>query len=528
VTRSRRGGSGRRKGGVAGGGDSEGGEGVASVLRALERLEAWEGRGEGLGAFLSVAPREEAVRRARAAPDGPLAGVPVAVKDNLVTLDLPTTCASRILEGYRSPFEATAVRRLREAGAVVVGKTNLDEFGMGSSTENSAFGPTRNPHDPERVPGGSSGGSAAAVAAGIVPAALGSDTGGSVRQPAALCGVVGMKATYGRVSRYGLVAFASSLDQVGTLGRHVEDAALLLQAVAGPDPRDATCSGRPVPDLVAACGAGPRGLTVGVPREYFPEDLDPEVREGCERALVALEEAGARVRRVSLPHTRFAIPTYYVLASAEASSNLARFDGLRYGERAGEEASPGAIARESRSRGFGPEVKRRILLGTYALSAGYYDAYYARAEAARRRIAADFGRVWEEGVDLLFTPTAPGPAFRLGSRLDDPYAMYLSDIFTVPANLAGLPALSLPVGTARGLPVGGQILAPRWREETILRAAGAVERGLGLHLEPEAATREVRAGTQGEGEAHRPEEEGRGRSPSGEAEGDDGLPGGGA
>ncbi len=449
----------------------------APVAAALERIRGVEG----LGAFLSVADEEAARRAAVRAGEGEgvLAGAPVAVKDNLATLELPTTCASRFLESYVSPFEATAVRRLREAGAVVVGKTNLDEFGMGSSTENSAFGVTRNPHDPERVPGGSSGGSAAAVAAGLVRAALGSDTGGSVRQPAALCGVVGLKPTYGRVSRYGLVAFASSLDQVGTFGRDVADAALLLEVVAGEDARDATSASREVPDLVGAVDAGVEGFTVGVPREYFPESLDPEVAARCRAALDALDEAGARIREVSLPHTEYAIATYYVVAPAEASSNLARYDGVRYGRRTPDADSTRSLYEASRSEGFGPEVKRRILLGTYVLSAGYYEAYYGRAQRVRRLIARDFRRVFEEGVDVLFTPTTPTPAFRLGERVDDPYEMYLSDVFTVTANLAGLPAASVPVGTVDGLPVGGQVIAPAWREDDVLRTVGAVERALG-------------------------------------------------
>jgi aspartyl-tRNA(Asn)/glutamyl-tRNA(Gln) amidotransferase subunit A len=454
-----------------------------------------------------------------------LAGVPVAVKDNLATLGLPTTCASRILEGYRSPFEATVVRRLQAAGGVVAGKTNMDEFGMGSSTENSAFGVTRNPADRGRVPGGSSGGSAAAVAAGLVPLALGSDTGGSVRQPAALCGAVGIKPTYGRVSRYGLVAFASSLDQVGTFGARVEDAALLLQVIAGHDPFDATSADRPVEDLAVAARAGaeaagegaagagraggsaegaggPRaglqGKVIGVPEEYLPETLDPAVRARFDQAVEALRAGGAEVRRISLPHTRFAVPTYYILAPAEASSNLARYDGIRYGVRAPEARTTVDLYRETRTRGFGPEVVRRIMLGTYALSAGYYEAYYGRAQKVRALIAGDFRRVFRdgagagtgtgtgtggggpvgrraEGVDLVFTPTTPAPAFGLGERVTDPVSMYLSDIFTVTANLAGIPGLSLPIGRVDGLPVGGQLLAPWWGEVAMVEAAAGLE-----------------------------------------------------
>ena len=456
------------------------------VAEALEAYRAWELGASPLNGFIALNQR---AGRQRGLRDGALAGIPAAVKDNLVTADFPTTCGSRILRGFRSPYEATAVRRLRRAGAVVLGKTNMDEFGMGSSTENSAFGPTRNPWHRDRVPGGSSGGSAAAVAAGIVPVALGSDTGGSVRQPASFCGVVGIKPTYGRVSRYGLVAFASSLDQVGALGRTVRDAATLLEVVSGHDPRDATSVNRPVPPLAAACERGVRGLVVGVPREYFPPGLDPVVRRLAERALGALEGAGAEVRDVSLPHTRYAIPAYYIIAPAEASSNLARYDGVRFGRRSRGAGSTEQLYELSRSDGFGTEVKRRILLGTYALSAGYYDAYYGRAQEARAVIAHDFERVFGDGVDVLFTPTSPTPAFRLGERIHDPYRMYLSDVFTVPANLAGVPALSVPIGLAEGLPVGGQLMAAHWREDTLLTAAAAIEAELGMVGSPPAPSR---------------------------------------
>lgn len=407
---------------------------------------------------------------------GPLAGVPVAIKGNLATLELPTSCGSRMLEGWVSPYEATAVRRLRSAGAVVIGKTNMDEFAMGSSTEHSAFGPSRNPIDPTRTPGGSSGGSAAAVAAGIVPIALGSETGGSVRQPAAFCGIVGVKPTYGRVSRHGLVAFASSLDCVAPFGRTVDDAALALEVIAGADPFDATCADRPAPTLRAEPGRL-EGLVVGVPEEYFPSSLDPAVRALTDRALDALRAAGATVRVVSLPHTAYAIPVYYILAPAEASANLARFDGVRYGLRVpgdGVQAMYGA----TRAAGFGPEVTRRILLGTYVLSAGYYDAYYRKAQAVRAHITADFDRTFADGVHVLFTPTTPTPAFTLGA-ITDPYEMYLSDIYTVTANLAGIPGMSLPIGRIGGLPVGGQFLAARFDEATMFRAAYALEAALG-------------------------------------------------
>ncbi len=405
---------------------------------------------------------------------GALGGVPVVVKDNLATTHLATTCGSRILEGYVSPYEATSVRRLRAAGAVLVGKSNLDEFAMGSSTEHSAFGPTRNPLDPSRVPGGSSGGSAAAVAAGLCRIALGSETGGSVRQPAAFCGIVGIKPTYGRVSRYGLVAFASSLDHVGIFGAGVEDAARGLQAIAGHDPFDATSLGAPVPDYIAAAGRDVRGLVVGWPVEYFPESLDDRIRERCVRAREALERAGATVREVSLPHTGLAIPAYYVIAPAEASSNLSRFDGVRYGLRIEGDGLRG-MYEATRSRGFGEEVTRRILLGTYVLSAGYYDAYYRKAMQARRLIADDFTRLFDQGVHLLLTPTTPTPAFKLGA-VSDPYEMYMSDVFTVTANLAGLPAMSVPAGRVERLPVGVQLLARPLDEATMLAAAGTIER----------------------------------------------------
>jgi aspartyl-tRNA(Asn)/glutamyl-tRNA(Gln) amidotransferase subunit A len=411
-------------------------------------------------------------------PQGALAGLPVAVKDNLATLDFPTTCGSRILEGYRSPYDATVVRRLRAAGAAIVGKTNLDEFGMGSSTEHSAFGPTRNPWDRARVPGGSSGGSAAAIAAGIVPLALGSDTGGSVRQPAAYCGVVGIRPTYGRVSRYGLVAFASSLDQVGVLAGDVAGAAALLEAVAGHDPRDATSVALAVGDLERQARAGAEGLVVGVPREYFPHGLDAGIAALCQRAIHRLAAAGAEIREVSLPSTVLAVPAYQVLAAAEASSNLARFDGVRFGVRIPGTADLAEMQERTRAL-FGTEARRRILLGTFVLSAGQHDALHERAQRARRAVAAELRGVFRSGVDALFTPTTPGPAFRLGERLADPCAMYLSDAFTVGASLAGSPALSLPIGRVAGLPVGGQLIADRWREGAILRLAGALERALG-------------------------------------------------
>ncbi|HWZ60015.1 MAG TPA: Asp-tRNA(Asn)/Glu-tRNA(Gln) amidotransferase subunit GatA [Gemmatimonadaceae bacterium] len=406
--------------------------------------------------------------------DGPLHGVPVAVKDNIATRTMPTTCGSHILKGYVSPYEATVVSRLRAAGAMIVYKTNMDEFAMGSSTETSAYGPARNPIDRTRVTGGSSGGSAGVVAAGIVPIALGSETGGSVRQPAAFCGVVGVKPTYGRVSRYGLVAFASSLDQVGVFGRTVDDAAHGLGIIAGRDPMDATTVDVPVPDYRTAARGSVAGLTIGRPKEYFPDGLDPAVRARCDEALDHLRAAGATVRDVSLPHTDLAIPVYYIVAPAEASSNLARFDGVRYGFRVDGDGLTGMYTR-TRSEGFGKEVTRRILLGTYVLSSGYYDAYYRRAQEVRALITADFLRVFASGVDVLFTPTTPSPAFPLGA-VSDPYEMYLNDIFTCTANLAGVPGISVPIGTVGALPVGGQIMAPHFGEANMFRVAGALER----------------------------------------------------
>lgn len=410
--------------------------------------------------------------------EGPLAGVPVAVKDNICTLEFPTTCASRLLEGYRSPFEATAVRRLRAAGARVFGKTNLDEFAMGSSTENSAFGPTRNPMDRERVPGGSSGGSAAAVAGGVVPVALGSETGGSVRQPAAFCGLVGVKPTYGRVSRYGLVAFGSSLDQIGVFGRSVRDAARVLETISGGDRRDATCRDRPPPRADALEGVELSEQTIGIAPEYMGRGLDDGVRGRVEEAAAVMADAGADVREVSVPSPSEAVSCYYVIAPAEASSNLSRFDGVRYGSRQEGDGSLDGMYRATRGRGFGPEVKRRVMLGTFALSAGYYDAYYRRARALQRRIARRYRGLFEEDLDALFTPTTPTTAFRLGEKTDDPYRMYLSDVYTVSANLAGIPAVSLPVGRAGGLPVGGQLMCGPWEEERMLGIAAALEERL--------------------------------------------------
>ncbi|MFN2606897.1 MAG: Asp-tRNA(Asn)/Glu-tRNA(Gln) amidotransferase subunit GatA [Acidimicrobiales bacterium] len=420
----------------------------------------------------SAAAVDEAVVAGR--DPGPLAGVPVALKDNLCTRGVPTTCSSRILDGWCPPYDATVVTRLTAAGAVVVGKTNLDEFAMGSSTENSAFGPTRNPHDPTRVPGGSSGGSAAAVAAGMAPLALGSDTGGSIRQPAALCGVVGIKPTYGLVSRYGLVAFASSLDQIGPLAATVADAALLLEAVAGHDPADSTSIPSPAPALSASLGEGVDGLRVGVLAE-LTEGASPDVVARLEAAAAVLEADGAKVDEARVPAAAYGLSAYYLIAPAEASSNLARYDGVRYGLRV-DAPDVGAMYDATRAAGFGAEVKRRIMLGTYALSAGYYDAYYGRAQRVRTLILRDFEAAYASH-DLLLAPTTPTTAFPLGAKTADPLTMYLSDVCTIPSNLAGHPAVSVPFGTGDdGLPVGVQVLAPALGEATMLRAAAALER----------------------------------------------------
>ena len=415
---------------------------------------------------------------------GPLAGVPIALKDNLSVAGRPVTCASRILEGYVAPYTATAVVRLLEAGAVVLGRANMDEFAMGSSCENSAFQRTRNPWDLSTVPGGSSGGPAAAVAAGSVPLSFGSDTGGSIRQPAALCGVVGLKPTYGRVSRYGLVAFASSTDQIGPLSRTVRDAALGLAVIAGPDVNDSTCAGRPAADYLAGIERGIAGLRVGVFREIADEGLPAAARASWRRSLACLERAGARLVEVSVPSLPAAVAVYYVVAMCEASSNLARFDGVRYGRRAAAPRSLADLYFESRSEGFGPEVKRRIMLGTFALSSGYYEAYYGRArevlERMRGELDAAFGR-----ADLLATPTTPGGAFALGERVDDPLAMYLSDVYTTPASLTGLPAVAVPSGAdERGLPLSVQLMAPPFAEGLLFRAARAFEREIGWRVAP--------------------------------------------
>jgi aspartyl-tRNA(Asn)/glutamyl-tRNA(Gln) amidotransferase subunit A len=404
-----------------------------------------------------------------------LAGIPVGIKDVLVVKGAPSTAGSKILEGYRPPYDATAVSKLEAAGAVLLGKINCDEFAMGSSNENSAYGPVRNPVDTERVPGGSSGGSAAAVAANMAVATLGTDTGGSIRQPASFCGVVGVLPTYGRVSRYGLIAFASSLDRVGPFAANVRDAATLLGIIAGQDPMDATSSPAPVPDFATESDKPAKGLRIGLPEEYFAEGLDPEVRAAIEKGIEALEKAGCSVKKISLPHTKYAIPTYYLVATAEASANLARFDGVRYGYRSPASATLSDMYSHSRDEGFGAEVKRRILLGTYALSAGYYDAYYLKAQQVRRLLAEEFLRAFAD-VDAIVTPTSPIPAFKLGEKTGDPLAMYLADIYTVTASLAGICGVTVPSGTtSSGLPVGMQVLAAHLNEGTAFRVARAVE-----------------------------------------------------
>ena len=451
-----------------------------AVTRAcLDRIEEVDSL---VNAYLTVnaepaleEARHSEERFSRGEQKGELDGIPLALKDIFLTRGIRTTCASKILERFIPPFDATPVAKLRDQGVVILGKLNMDEFAMGSSNEHSAFGPTRNPWDRERVPGGSSGGSAAAVAADECIGALGTDTGGSIRQPAALCGVVGIKPTYGRVSRYGIIAFASSLDQVGPLAKDVEDAALLLKAVAGYDPSDSTSIPGEVPDYQRSLRDGVKGLKIGLPVEYFPEMLDREVRGVVEHASRILERLGAEILSISLPHTDYAGPVYYIIAPSEASSNLARYDGIKYGYRSAEGKDLIDTYFRTRTEGFGPEVKRRIMIGTYALSAGYYDAYYRKAQEVRTLIRRDFVQAFHE-CDLVLAPTTPTPAFRMGEKMDDPLTMYLSDVFTQTANLAGLPALSLPGGKSEsGLPVGVQLIGPPLREDQIFRVACALE-----------------------------------------------------
>ena len=462
----------------------------ATVETALDAAEKLNGT---LNAFLEI-DRAGALNRAgevdsklKSQPepnDLPLAGVPIAVKDNICVRGMQTSCGSRILGPYHPPYNATAIERLIDAGAVIIGKTNCDEFAMGSSNENSAFGPVKNPWDTSRVPGGSSGGSAAAVAAGIVPVALGSDTGGSVRQPAALCGVIGMKPTYGRISRYGLVAFGSSLDQIGVLARETADAAAVMKVMAGRDSHDATTADTRVPDYSASLEKAISGQRLGVSRALLGEGLDAEVRSAVDEAIDTYRELGAEIVDIDLPHAKYAIAVYYIIATAEASSNLARYDGVRYGFRA--EGAPALrdMYRRTRDEGFGPEVKRRIMLGTYVLSAGYYDAYYLRAQKVRALIRRDFANAFAK-CDAVLTPTAPTPAFLSGEKVDDPLAMYLNDIYTVTANLAGIPGISVPCGlSSEGLPIGLQLLGPNWSESTLLNLAHKYQAARPLNGQP--------------------------------------------
>ncbi|HEY5595458.1 MAG TPA: Asp-tRNA(Asn)/Glu-tRNA(Gln) amidotransferase subunit GatA [Nitrospiria bacterium] len=451
----------------------------------LDRVTSVEPR---LRAYTTVTP-DAALAQAEASdqwlqsgrPVYPLTGIPIALKDNLCTKGIRTTCSSKILENFIPPYDATVVGRLKEAGAVFIGKTNMDEFAMGSSTENSAFGLTANPWDVSRIPGGSSGGSAAAVAATACVAALGSDTGGSIRQPAAMCGVVGLKPTYGRVSRYGLVAFASSLDQIGPITRDVTDCALMMNAIAGHDSYDSTSADIPVPDYTRALDRSMTGLRIGIPKEYFIDGMDTEVLYAVKEAIRTMEKLGAKTREVRLPHTEYAVATYYILATAEAGSNLARYDGVKYGYRAKPTKDLLEMYMKTRQAGFGPEVKRRIMLGTYALSSGYYDAYYRKAQCVRTLIKGDFDEAFKQ-VDVILTPTAPTAAFKIGEKTQNPLQMYLSDIFTISVNIAGIPALSMPCGfTKTGLPIGLQIMGRPFAEATVLRAGYAYEQATEWH-----------------------------------------------
>ncbi|WP_075866430.1 Asp-tRNA(Asn)/Glu-tRNA(Gln) amidotransferase subunit GatA [Carboxydothermus islandicus] len=450
----------------------------------FDRIEAVEPK---IQAYVTVTrelglkmAREVDEKIARGEDPGPLAGVPVAIKDNMSTAGIRTTCSSKILENYIPPYDATVVEKLKAAGAVFTGKTNLDEFAMGSSTENSRFFPTKNPWDLERVPGGSSGGSAASVAAGEAVVALGSDTGGSIRQPAAFCGIVGLKPTYGAVSRYGLVAFASSLDQIGPFARTVEDAALLLNVIAGHDPKDSTSADIEYPDYLSFLNQDIKGLKIGLPKEYFIDGIDAGVKKAIDDAIKVLESLGAVFEEVSLPHTKYSLPVYYLIAPAEASSNLARYDGVRYGYRDFEAEDVVEMFSRTRAEGFGAEVKRRIMLGTYALSAGYYDAYYLKALKVRTLIKEDFDRAFTK-VDLLLTPTTPTPAFKFGEKTSDPVSMYLSDIFTMAVNLAGLPGISVPAGFDGHLPVSFQLIGKPFDEGTLLKVAHAFEQNTEFH-----------------------------------------------
>nr|C6E6Z2.1 RecName: Full=Glutamyl-tRNA(Gln) amidotransferase subunit A; Short=Glu-ADT subunit A [Geobacter sp. M21] len=458
---------------------------VEATRAMLDRIEAVDSQ---VNAYITVTPEQalvqaqDADRRIAAGEIAPLTGVPVGLKDIFVTKGIRTTCGSRILENFVPPYDGTAVAKLKEQGAVIVGKLNQDEFAMGSSNESSYFGPCRNPWDLSCTPGGSSGGSAAAIAARTATATLGTDTGGSIRQPASHCGCVGLKPTYGRVSRYGVIAYASSLDQVGPLTRDVTDSALLLGAVAGYDPMDSTSVNTPVPDYVAGLGKGVKGMKIGLPKQYFIEGLDPDVKRAMDEAIALYKSLGADIREVSLPNTEYAVATYYIIATAEASANLARYDGVRFGHRAENARGLAQMYSKSRAEGFGPEVKRRIMLGTYALSSGYYDAYYVKAQKVRTLIQQDFLNAFKE-VDVLLTPIAPTPAFKIAEKLEDPLQMYLSDIFTIPVNLAGTCGISVPAGfSAAGLPIGLQLVGKPFGEQEILTAAYSFERETQWHL----------------------------------------------
>ncbi len=462
---------------------------VEVVSAFLERIASVDSR---VNSYLGTLG-DQAIEEAKLFDSGrkdfgasPIAGVPIAIKDVICIEGTNTTCGSRFLKNFVPPYDATVTRKLKEAGAVFLGKTNMDEFAMGSSTENSAFVKSRNPWDLDRVPGGSSGGSAAAVAADLCAGSLGTDTGGSIRQPASFCGVVGIKPTYGRVSRFGLVAFASSLDQIGPITKDVEDAAILLQAIAGYDPNDSTSVDLPVPDYRAALNESIRGLRLGIPKEYFIEGMASEVSDAVRGAIAVCRELGAEIVDISLPHTEYGIAAYYIIAPAEASSNLARYDGVKYGHRTEGAKDLISMYRKSRSQGFGAEVKRRIMLGTYVLSAGYYDAYYKKASQVRTLIRQDFLDAFEK-CDAILAPVSPIPAFRIGEKSDDPLQMYLSDVFTLPASLAGIPGISVPCGFTSGkLPIGLQILGPHFREELILRVAHQFEQATGFHLQKPA------------------------------------------
>ncbi|MCP4713882.1 MAG: Asp-tRNA(Asn)/Glu-tRNA(Gln) amidotransferase subunit GatA [Deltaproteobacteria bacterium] len=457
---------------------------VEAAQSVFDRITVTE---ESLNAYVTLL-HDQARQQARAADQsiqqgscGPLTGIPLAVKDILCTAGIPTTCGSKMLRHFIPPYDATVISTLKAQQAVFCGKANMDEFAMGSTNETSFFGPCRNPWDSDRIPGGSSGGSAAAVAADACIAALGTDTGGSIRQPAAYCGTVGLKPTYGRVSRFGLIAFASSLDQIGPVTKDVEDAAILLNLISGHDPRDSTSVDIAVPDYTGALKKDARGLTIGIPKEYFIDGLDPEVEKAVRDAIAELERQGARLKDISLPHTEHAVAVYYLIAPAEAGSNLARYDGVRYSYRAADAANLQDMYEKSRSEGFGPEVKRRIMIGTYALSAGYYDAYYKKASQVRTLIRRDFETAFKE-CDVIITPTVPTPAYRIGEKLDDPLSMYLGDVFTVPASLAGLPGISVPCGfSSEGLPIGLQVLGDLFQEEKILHCAYCFEQHTDWH-----------------------------------------------